>query len=60
MLTMHRDSGQGLMTTSYLAKITDLNRKIEAARRTGDTFRLQRLIAQQQRLLESDDGQMAK
>jgi hypothetical protein len=44
------------MTTRLLAKIAELNGRIEAARRAGDTFRLQRLIAQQQRLLENEDG----
>jgi hypothetical protein len=48
------------MTTKQLSKIADLNRKIEAARSAGDTFRLQRLIAQRQRLLESDDRQSGK
>jgi hypothetical protein len=48
------------VTTKHLSKIADLNRKIEAARSAGDTFRLQRLIAQRQRLLESDDRQPGK
>jgi hypothetical protein len=48
------------MATNHLSKIADLNRKIEAARRAGDTFRLQRLIAQRQRLLEGHDGQPGK
>jgi hypothetical protein len=57
----YRDSrGKGFMTTRLLAKIAELNGKIEAARRAGDTFRLQRLIAQQQRLLEKEDGQLKK
>jgi len=48
------------MTTNQLAKIAELNRQIEAARRAGDTFRLRRRIALQQRLLESNDDQLAK
>jgi hypothetical protein len=53
-------AGQRAVTTNHLSKIADLNRKIEAARSAGDTFRLQRLITQQQRLLESDDRQSGK
>ena len=48
------------MTSSQLIEVAKLNAEMGAARKEGDLCRLQQLILQKQRLLESVYGRLAK